>query len=258
MIKIKKAGLLFTAAVLILLLSGCGSDYPVVDRELDISSLLSALFAGTGYEPDIGEVKITVSALGDRMSIDFDKSANAISDAQTAIRNATLSDDGFKGVWQTELDISPIICDCFKVEGLELSSYINNIYVPATLTFYDNNVYTLKFDSEQLKSSEEAILSSGTKAAKGYLSSKTEGVAGMVVKVIDDKTLSGILQYAVDVAEQMIANGASGIYQASNSKISFDGEASCDYILTASELKLSGSGNSGIYSVFNSPVSFRK
>ena len=233
-LKAKKCIVFFLAsAVFCLNFSGCKSDYPVLDRKLDLKEFLEACYDGSGYELDLNdEEKVIVDAVADRFYIDMDASADTVKDIQTAVRNATTVSDGLTGTWSGKVDISPVIWECFEsIDGLDLSQYISGIYLPAELSFNSGGTYMLKFSENSVEDAREAILNGAVKATKEYLGNMTGGAASIVVKAIDDNTIKQILDYVVNMAMEMLDNGAAGTYSARNGKLRFDKTDSCSYEL---------------------------
>ena len=241
------------------MLTACGSDYPVLDRELDISEFLNSCYEGSGYELQLDDEKITVSAVADRMSVDMEKSADTIKDIRAAVRTVSLTGDGLTGTWCADLDIGPVICSCFNdIPGLELENYINNVIVPGELTFTQNGTYMLKFSKSSVEKARGAILKQATKATKDYLSARSSGVAGLVIKAIDDSTLEEVLSYVVNMAVEMLDNGAAGNYTAKNGAISFEDSGSCGYKLLENTLRLENVKTTGLLQALESAESYTK
>lgn len=244
-----KSKIIALVLALMMLLSACGSDYPVMDRKLDVEALIEKCFEGTGMEIDIEDGNIIVDSVADIMVVDMDKSEKAIKKIQTAIKNASVSGDGLTGAWMGTLDISPIICEIFSdVEGLNLESYLNGTYVPATLTFTENGMYMLKFDEEALKKANDDILKKTSKATKAYIETQTTGAEKLVASAIPTSMIEDVLVYAIRMGDEMLENGASGSYVAKNGRIIFDGSDSVSYILNGNILQIGDAKTTGVLS----------
>ena len=225
--------LILASAMFCLSFSGCKSDYPVMDRELDLKDFLETCYDGSGYELNLNdEEKVVVDGVADRFYIDMDASADTVKEIQNAVRTATAPSDGLTGTWSGNLDVSPIIWECFEsIEGLDLSQYISGIYLPAELSFNSGGTYMLKFTGNSVENARDDILNGAVKATKAYLAGMTSGAASIVVKAIDDNTIKQILDYVVNMAIEMLENGSAGNYSARNGKLRFDKTDSCSYEL---------------------------
>ena len=250
---LKRLVCLAAAIAMMLTMAACESDYPVVNRKLDITELLEACFEGSGYSLDLdGDETISVDGVADRLTVNMDESADAISDVRDAVRRATAESDGLTGIWTAQVDISPIICENFAdINGLELESYMSGIYLTGELTFTSTGAYMLHFNSSEEDEAKSNILSAAVKATKTYLSSRSSGVAKIVINAIDDSTLSEVMDYVVRMAISMLKNGASGSYSAKTTTISFTDCGSCTYKLNGDTLTLTNADCSGVLQVLN-------
>ena len=256
--KYKKTICIFSAFVMILL-SGCGSDYPVVNRKLDISGFLNACFEGSGYNVSIDEAEVVVSAVGDRMHVELDASSQAADSVREKLRSSASSDYGIVGVWKGQLNISPVVCRSFEsIKGLKLHDSIGEIIVPAELTFTEDGYYFIRFPSAEIDRADKSMRSGAVKATKDFLDS-SGGVGKIISRAVSDSTLEDALGYVVDVMDQMLKNGASGSYSCSGSTVSFDAKYKFDCIMTGNSLTLTGSADSGMLECIGpGPIHFEK
>ena len=244
---IRKTAALLSAAALMLTLCACGSDYPVLERKLDVSGFINACFEGSGYSPELEDADVTVSAVADRMSIDMEKSQDTVEAVRSAIRSAATASDGLCGMWTGNVDISGVICDNFRdIEGLELDSCMGAVPVRAELRFAENGIYMLRFDEKELDNVRQSILNAAAKAVKDYLSAQSDGAARLLIRAIDEDTLATLLSYEADVILDMLKNGAAGYYSFQNGFILFEKQGSCQYRLTGDLLTLSDGTGSGL------------
>lgn len=245
--------------MLMLLLSACGSDYPVVNRKLDVSEFINACFEGTGFGVSVEEAEVCVSAVGDRMRIEMGASADTAAKIREKIRTAGSADFGMVGVWTGELDITPPVCESFEsIEGLDLRGSIGEIMIPATLTFTQDGYYFIRFSPSDIERADKMIKKGAAGATKEFLS-QSGGVGKVVVRAVSDSTLEAVLGYVVAVVDQMLENGGCGSYSSTSSKISFDAEYSFDYIMTEKSLTLTGRADSGLLAcICPGPVLFEK
>ncbi len=219
----KLFSLLLCAALSLSLLAACSSDYPVIDRKLDIAGLINACFAGSGYSIDLPSAEITVSAVADRMSVDMDQSEKAIDSIRAAVRKATSTGSGLIGTWSGKVDISPAICACLvEIPKITVSDYFHDIWVDAELTFTENGIYMLRFPKESVVRAREQMLAAGAATTKGYLSSSGSAVAKIVGSALSDDSISDILFYVVNFAESMLESGSAGYYSVSGSTLTLD------------------------------------
>ena len=248
--KLKKSICLLLAVVMVLPMCACTSDYPVMDRELNIAEFISSCFDGSGYNIDVGDsATIIVDGVADRLTIDLEQSSGTITRIQQAVRNAVLSEDGLTGTWTGAVNITPVLGEVFSdLEGLDLESYIGQVMVTAEVTFTNSGIYTVHFDSAELDSSYNSILDHAVDATRAYLSSLSSGVAKIVVNALDDSILEQILKYVVDLEITMLKNGASGNYSAKNGVITFTGEdgGKCSFNMSGELLTLSDGTMTGI------------
>lgn len=249
MMKLKRAAALLMAAAMCLTLAACGSDYPVVDRKLDVSELFNAAFEDTGYDVEIEDAIVTVSAVADRMSIDMDASAETVESIRSSVKSATLSGNGIYGVWHGKADVAPFVCGLFSgINGLDLNDYIKDVEIPYKLTFTHDGFYILEFDSRYTQSAEKQMLSGAAKATKAYFSEHSDGVASVAIKVIDDSSLENALKYVVQMAIEMIENGRAGTCTVKDGVLSFDGNGSCRYSLIGGAMDISQLSAEGLLS----------
>lgn len=250
---IRKIVALLSAAALMLTLCACGSDYPVLDRKLDITEFLTACFDGSGLSLELDEASVTVSAVADRMSIDLDKSQEAVEVVRSAVRSASTESDAICGTWTAAVDVSGVLCDCFRsVEGLELESYMGPVIVHADLCFTENGIYFLHFDEKEMNNIRSDVLSAGAKAVKEYMAARSNGAAKLLIRAIDENTLSVLVSYAVDILLDMLRNGAAGYYSLQSDSVIFEKQGKCRYRLDGEQLSLSGGTGDGMICLITS------
>ena len=257
---IRKTAALFTALLLTLTLCACGSDYPVLDRRLDVTEFVRACFEGSGYSLELEQASVTVSAVADRMNIDLEKSQDAVEAVRSAVRSATTESSGLHGTWTANVDVSGILCDYFRgVEGLELDSYMGRIILRAELRFTENGIYMLRFDEKELDNVRQSVLSAGAKAVKDYLAAQSDGAAKLVIRAIDENTVSTLISFVADLFLDMLGNGAAGNYSYQNGYIVFEKQGGCQYRLNADLLTLSdGTGNGLIRALTSGSYVFKR
>ena len=243
---IRKTAALCSAA-LMLALCACGSDYPVMDRKLDVSEFINACFDGSGYSLELEDAGVTVSAVADRMSIDMEKSQDAVETVRSAVRSATVVSGGLHGIWTADVDISGVICDNFRsIEGLELDSCMGPVIVRSELRFTENGIYMLSFDEKELDNIRQSVLSAGAQAAKDYLADKADGATKLFIRAADENTVSTLISYVVDIIMDMLKNGAAGNYTDQNGFIVFERQGGCRYRLNGDTLTLSDATGDGL------------
>ena len=217
----KHVALLLCAALLAGLLAGCTSDYPVVDRKLDLAAVLNRCFEGTGYSVQVEEAPVIVSAVADRMSVDMDQSESTITAVREAIRNSSVgAENDLVATWKGDIDISPVIVSCLEdIPGLDVQSYFSGITVHAELTFTNDNIYMLRFSDSAVESARSQMLDAGAACTKGYLSSNSSPVVKIVGGALSDSAIKEIISYVVNFAEVMLKSGAAGYYALSGDDV---------------------------------------
>lgn len=238
-------------------LAGCSSDYPVVDRTLDLDEFLNRCFEGTGMSISPDNTSVTVSAVADRMNIDYAASDDAVKSINSAIRNATLSTNELTGVWKGKINIGPVIADNFKtLTEVNVADYFTELYIPCELALTPEGVYMLKFTEDDISRARSKIINSGTKAAKSYLSESSG--ASLLIGIGADKIITSVLEYVVNIVEQMLRNGCAGYYSVVRKTITFDSELVYDFAVAGQNMTLTGpsggtlaSNLAGIYTRVN-------
>lgn len=235
--------LLLCAAVIML----CGCGAPAAGGTVDVSEALNEILEGSGLSVGNDGIDLTIKD----GKVDLSASAAAIEKARKAMNND--SGAALAGVWHGEVDISGVIVAAFSsLDGLELENEIGGSLVPAVLTLTDSGVYTLRFDSSALSESETALLSGSVTAAKNYLADYTSGASKLIVKALDDRILETILQYVVNLADEMFSSGCGGTYRADGGSISFNsGESGCTYTLDGDTLTVNGGNMTGLLGLIN-------
>lgn len=231
-------------------LAGCSSDYPVVERTLDVEEFLNRCFEGTGMSISPDNTYVTVSAIADRMTIDFDSSANAVSSINSAIRNATLSTNELTGVWSGKINVGPVIAENFStLDEISVADYFTDLYMPCELTLTPEGVYLLRFSDDDIARTRTKIINAGTKAAKAYLS-KSSG-SSFLIGVAADGIISGVLEYVVNIFDQMFSNGCGGYYSVVRKTITFDSKVSYDFVVAGQNMTLNGSSDGSLVGSLN-------